>query len=295
MLQLIDVSKHFRGAHGEVRALSGINLSIRPGEIFGVIGKSGAGKSTLVRCMNLLEIPTGGEVRFDGTDLTRLSQSALRRERSKIGMIFQQFHLLEQRTVLENVCFPLEIAGGGRWDGLKKATELLTLVGLGDQLHAYPSQLSGGQKQRVAIARALVRDPLMLLCDEATSALDPSTRNAILTLLQQINQKLGVTVVIITHEMRVVRAICERVAVLEQGSLAEMGRTEEIFAAPQSQAARALLEEAEVSLACVESRATQTLSAGKACLVPHTQSVNDLHGKEYHANRIAWPIGRRSG
>ncbi len=241
MLELRSIDKQFNNCN--VKTLSGINITIKQGEFFGVIGRSGAGKSTLVRCMNLLETPTGGSVVFNNTDLTKLPKSELRKHQRKIGMIFQQFNLLEQRDALANVSFPLKISGVKREDAEKKAAELLHVVGLGDKLHSYPSQLSGGQKQRVAIARALVNEPQILLCDEATSALDPETRNSILKLLEQINKNLKVTVVIITHELSIVKAMCSRVGVLEKGKICEMGNVGELFENPSSDTLRGLLSE----------------------------------------------------
>ena len=241
MIQLEHLGKTYRSASGEVEALRDVNLTIRDGEIFGVIGLSGAGKSTLVRCINLLERPTEGKVIIDGRDITTLPQKELLALRRNIGMIFQGFHLLEQRTVLGNVSFPLEISGTPRAKALDRCRELLQLVGLSDKENVYPSQLSGGQKQRVAIARALATNPRYLLCDEATSALDPNTTRAILELLKQINQDLGVTIVIITHEMKVIDRICDRVAVIDHSQIAEEGRVADVFADPRSQIARELI------------------------------------------------------
>ena len=241
MIQLVHLGKTYRAASGEVEALRDINLTIRDGEIFGVIGLSGAGKSTLVRCINLLERPTEGKVIIDGRDITTLPQKELLALRRNIGMIFQGFHLLEQRTVLGNVSFPLEISGTPRAKALDRCRELLQLVGLSDKENVYPSQLSGGQKQRVAIARALATNPRYLLCDEATSALDPNTTRAILELLKQINRDLGVTIVIITHEMKVIDRICDRVAVIDHSQIAEEGRVADVFADPRSQIARELI------------------------------------------------------
>ncbi len=246
MLQLIDINKNYTNKNGSVSALSNINLIINQGDIFGVIGQSGAGKSTLVRCMNLLEAPSSGRVMFDHIDLATLSKDDLGYYRRKIGMVFQQFNLFEQKSVLANVCFALEVAGVGRAQAVKKATELLCMVGLEDKLNAYPSQLSGGQKQRVAIARALANDPWVLLCDEATSALDPATRNSILSLLKYINKNLNVTIVIITHEMSIVKAICNRVAILDDGKICEAGDTATIFNQPNSAQALKLIQQAEV-------------------------------------------------
>ncbi len=241
ILKLEGLTKTFEGKKGSINALTDINIEIEEGEIFGIIGMSGAGKSTLVRCINLLEKPTSGNVVFDGKELTTLKKKDLERERTRISMIFQQFNLLMQRTALKNVCFPMELAGVPRKEAEKKAKELLELVGLSDRAGSYPVQLSGGQKQRVAIARALATDPKVLLCDEATSALDPKTTRSILELLKDINRKLGITIIIITHEMSVVQKICGRVAVIDGGQIAEIGNTSEIFARPKSEAARRLV------------------------------------------------------
>ena len=248
IIQIQNLSKTFGGGTGEVRALDGINLDIRQGEIFGIIGLSGAGKSTLVRCMNLLERPTSGAVLVDGKDMTALSEKELRLQRRKITMIFQSFNLLMQRTCLRNVCFPMEIAGVPRAQARKRAEELLDLVGLAEKAGAYPAQLSGGQKQRVAVARALATDPKVLLCDEATSALDPTTTASILELLKELNTKLGVTVVVITHQMSVIEAICSRVAILDGGRVAELGEVQEIFSNPSTDAARRLVYPGGVSI-----------------------------------------------
>ncbi len=248
MLELINVGKHYRTKSGSFEALSNINLTIRRGDIFGIIGQSGAGKSTLVRCMNLLEKPTEGKVMFGATDITQLASKDLRNYRRRVGMIFQQFHLLEQKNVLENVCFALDIFGADKKTMVERAKEMLEMVGLSDKLDSYPSQLSGGQKQRVAIARALVGDPEILLCDEATSALDPQTRNSILELLRQINEKLGVTIIIITHEMGIVEAMCNRVAVLKNGKLEEIGDTEEVLQNPKTRATKELIGEKRIIL-----------------------------------------------
>ncbi len=241
IIQIQHLSKLFGGGEDAVRALEDINLDIQQGEIFGIIGLSGAGKSTLVRCMNLLERPTEGRVLVDGQSLTDLSDKELREARRKITMIFQGFNLLMQRTCLKNVCFPMEISKVPAEQARKRAMELLELVGLGDKAQAYPAQLSGGQKQRVAIARALATNPKVLLCDEATSALDPTTTISILNLLKDLNQSLGVTVVVITHQMSVIEEICSRVAILDGGSVAEMGDVQEIFSNPTTDAARRLV------------------------------------------------------
>lgn len=236
-----DVSKNFETKDGSVQALNHVSLSIETGDIYGIIGMSGAGKSTLVRCMNFLEVPSEGKVLIDGKSLSEFSPKELRKEREKIGMIFQHFNLLMQKNVLENVCFPLYIQGKKKAEARAKALELLEIVGLADRAKAYPAQLSGGQKQRVAIARALASDPQILLCDEATSALDPQTTSSILELLQDINQKFGITIVIITHQMSVVREICTHVAIMKDGEVKEQGLVEEIFSHPKSQVAKELI------------------------------------------------------
>ena len=241
MIELVHLGKIFQTAAEPIVALEDVSLTIEDGEIFGIIGLSGAGKSTLVRCINLLERPTSGDVLLDGKSLLALPQKELLTVRRQIGMIFQSFNLFEQRTVLKNVCYPLEIAGVSKAEAVKKARKLLELVSLADREKAYPSQLSGGQKQRVAIARALATDPKYLLCDEATSALDPNTTQSILSLLKKINRELGVTIVVITHEMRVVDQICDRVAVIDKSRIAEIGRVSDIFSNPQSEIARELI------------------------------------------------------
>lgn len=241
IIQVKDVTKTFMGKDNQVEALKGINLDIHKGEIYGIIGMSGAGKSTLVRCLNFLERPTTGTILIEGRDLSTLKEKELRKTRTEIAMIFQHFNLLMQRTVVDNICFPLEITGVSRKEARKRAGELLEIVGLQEKARAYPAQLSGGQKQRVAIARALANNPKILLCDEATSALDPTTTKSILALLKEINEKYGITIVIITHEMAVVQEICTHVAIIDSGSLAETGTVEEVFARPKSSAARKLV------------------------------------------------------
>ena len=241
MIELQHLSKTFGSGESAVHALEDVTLSIEEGEIFGVIGLSGAGKSTLVRCINLLERPTSGTVLVNGQDMTRLSGRALREARRNIGMIFQGFDLLMQRDALANVRFPLELAGVKRGEADARARELIKTVGLEGREHAYPAQLSGGQKQRVAIARALATNPKVLLCDEATSALDPTTTESILELLKQINRTLGVTVVVITHEMRVVERICSRVAIIAESHIAELGEVQEVFLHPRTEAAKKLV------------------------------------------------------
>ena len=241
MIEIKNLSKTFRTAAGNFTALSDVSLTINDGEVFGIIGLSGAGKSTLVRCINYLETPTSGEVIIDGDNLSRLTKKELLKKRQNIGMIFQSFNLLEQRNVLKNVCFPLEIAKVPKNDAVKRARELLKLVGLSDKEKSYPSQLSGGQKQRVAIARALAAETKYLLCDEATSALDPDTTRSILELMKKINRELGVTIIVITHEMKVIESICDRAAVLEVGTVAEVKTVRELFTAPQSEIAKKLI------------------------------------------------------
>ncbi|MCI5752547.1 MAG: ATP-binding cassette domain-containing protein [Oscillospiraceae bacterium] len=241
MIEIKDLCKTYTSSGGQVTALKNINLTVNDGEIFGIIGLSGAGKSTLVRCINFLEKPTSGQVIIDGKDLGSLSKKELLKTRQNIGMIFQGFNLLAQRNVIRNICYPLEIAGVKKADAVKRAEELLELVGLSDKGKAYPSQLSGGQKQRVAIARALAAKTKYLLCDEATSALDPDTTRSILELMKKINTELGVTIVVITHEMKVIDSICDRVAVLDNSEVAETGTVEEVFSNPQSDIARKLI------------------------------------------------------
>ncbi len=241
IIEIKQLNKSYRTDKGEVEALKDISLEIDKGDIYGIIGLSGAGKSTLVRCMNLLEKPTSGQVIVNGKDLMTLSDSGLRAERRKIGMIFQHFNLLMQRSVLDNVAFPLEIAGLKKREARKKALEYLETVGLSDKAKAYPAQLSGGQKQRVAIARVLASKPEILLCDEATSALDPQTTKSILGLLKDINTRYGITIVVITHEMSVIQEICTHVAVLDHGVLVESGTTEGLFREPKTAEAKRLV------------------------------------------------------
>lgn len=233
MITIKNVKKIFSTKQGDVTAVTDVNLEIQEGEIFGVIGYSGAGKSTLIRMLNGLEIPTDGSVTVANKQVSHIKGSELRTARQKIGMIFQHFNLLWSRTVRENIAFPLEIAGVSKANRIKKVDELIKLVGLQGREDAYPSQLSGGQKQRVGIARALANDPKVLLCDEATSALDPQTTDSILDLLVDINERLGLTIVLITHEMHVIRKICHRVAVMEDGEIVEKGSVLEVFKNPQ--------------------------------------------------------------
>ena len=241
MIELKHITKRFPTPEGELTALHDVSLTIGDGDIFGIVGMSGAGKSTLVRCLNLLERPSQGQVVIDGEDLCAMSQKELTLRRRSISMIFQQFNLLMQRTCLDNICFPMEIAGKKGPEVKKRARELLDIVGLPDKADAYPAQLSGGQKQRIAIARALASDPKILLCDEATSALDPKTTRDILRLIQDINRRLGITVVIITHEMGVIEEICSHVAILDHGVLQETGTVEETFSNPKTEAGRRLV------------------------------------------------------
>ena len=236
-----NVSKTYSTKDGNVQALKNVNLSIEQGDIYGIIGMSGAGKSSLVRCINYLEEPTEGKIFIKGKELGSFSKKELRKQREDIGMIFQHFNLLMQKSVLENICFPLYIHGKKKTEARKRAKELLEIVGLSDKAKAYPAQLSGGQKQRVAIARALASNPKILLCDEATSALDPQTTASILDLLKEINQKFGITIVIITHQMSVVKEICSHVAIMKSGEVVEDGKVSEIFTHPKSDVARELI------------------------------------------------------
>ncbi len=241
MIELRNLTKNFIVDGKNFTALDNINLTINDGMIYGIIGMSGAGKSTLVRCINMLERPSSGTVLIDGNDLSAMPAAQLRGTRRSISMIFQQFNLLMQRTCLKNICFPMEIVGVPAAEARKRAMELLDIVGLPDKANSYPAQLSGGQKQRIAIARALASNPKVLMCDEATSALDPTTTRAILKLIQDINKRLGITVIIITHEMSVIEEICSHVAILSHGKVVEEGRVEDIFSNPQTVAARKLV------------------------------------------------------
>lgn len=241
MIEIKNMSKTFCSAGGTVEALKNISLTVEAGDIYGIIGMSGAGKSTLVRCINMLERPTEGTVYLEGQDMGALSKKELRRVRREVTMIFQGFHLLMQKTCLKNICFPLELAGVKKADAKKRALELLEIVGLPDKAESYPAQLSGGQQQRIAIARALATQPKVLLCDEATSALDPKTTHDILGLLKDINKRLGITIIMITHQMSVVEEICNRVAILDGGVVAEEGEVSVVFANPQSDAAKRLV------------------------------------------------------
>ena len=241
IIEIKELSKTFGTGDNQVAALQNVSLQVQKGDIFGIIGLSGAGKSTLVRCINLLERPDCGQVLFHGKNLMVMSEKELRAQRRNISMIFQSFNLLDQRTALDNICFPLELVGTPKKEAKKRAMELLETVGLPDKANAYPVQLSGGQKQRIAIARALASNPEVLLCDEATSALDPQTTDSILKLLQKINKERGITVIIITHQMSVIEQICLRVAILDHGEVAEVGRVEDVFHNPKSAAGRRLV------------------------------------------------------
>jgi len=245
-IEIRNLTKKFEVNGDIINALNNVNLTIEKGDIYGIIGMSGAGKSTLVRTINYLEKPTEGKVFIDGVNLGELNEKELRKKRSEIGMIFQGFNLLEQKSVIDNICFPLEITGVKRRVARERARELLRTVNLEEKAKAYPSQLSGGQKQRVAIARALATSPKILLCDEATSALDPQTTDSILSLLKEINEKLGITIVVITHQMSVVTDICKKVAIIDNGRLVEEGEVDIIFANPKSDAAKELISGKEI-------------------------------------------------
>lgn len=273
MYKLENLSKEFVEKDNTVVAVRDVNLHIEKGKIFGIIGFSGAGKSTLVRCLNLLETPTTGKVIFNGKNLLEIDQKELRKYRQKIGMIFQSFNLLAQRTVVDNVCYPLEVAGVKRKEARKKALELLEMVGIADKAKSYPAQLSGGQKQRVAIARALATDPDVLLCDEATSALDPITTTAILELLKKINQQLGVTIIIITHEMKVVQQICDNVAVMSEGCIVEQGAVKEIFVNPKSEITKKLVLDKNISTPDVGRKFLRIVFEGQSAFEPIISSL----------------------
>ena len=270
IIEIKNLTKTFGSGENQVEALRDVNISVESGEIFGIIGLSGAGKSTLVRCINLLERPNEGQVLFHGQNMMAMSDKQLRLQRRKITMIFQSFNLLEQRTALDNICFPLELVGTPRKEAVKRAKELLEIVGLPDKANAYPVQLSGGQKQRIAIARALATDPEVLLCDEATSALDPKTTDSILKLLQKINRERGITVIIITHQMSVIEQICHRVAILDHGDVAEIGAVVDVFHNPQSEAGRRLVspEAANLPLSTWEGPVARIAFNGNASADP---------------------------
>ncbi len=267
------LSKTFSTKEGKFDALKNINLEIASGDIFGIIGMSGAGKSTLVRCINYLEVPSEGRVLIDGRAMGDLTTKELRQQRQSIGMIFQHFNLLMQKSVIDNVCFPMYIQGKKKAEAKKRAEELLEIVGLSEKKKAYPAQLSGGQKQRVAIARALASDPKILLCDEATSALDPQTTSSILELLKDINQKLGITIVIITHQMSVVREICNHVAILNNGEVAETGLVSEIFAHPKTAVAREIIRrDADVELVSEAPKLQKEINSGQVVRIVFSEN-----------------------
>lgn len=269
MYKLENLSKEFIEKGNRVVAVSNVNLEIEKGKIFGIIGFSGAGKSTLVRCLNLLETPTSGKVIFNGKNLLEMNRVELRKSRQKIGMIFQSFNLLAQRNVLDNICYPMEVAGVKKKEARIRAMELLEMVGLAEKAKNYPSQLSGGQKQRVAIARALAMKPDVLLCDEATSALDPITTTAILELLKEINRTLSVTIIIITHEMKVVEQICDNVAVMSDGHIVEQGKVQEIFVNPKSEITKKLvLDKALYAPADMERKFFRIVFEGQSAFEP---------------------------
>ena len=277
MIELRNICKTFEGAGGRVDALHNINLTIADGDIYGIIGMSGAGKSTLVRCINMLERPTEGEVIVDGVNIGELSPAQLREARRGITMIFQGFNLLMQKNCLKNICFPMELAGVPKSEAVERATELLELVGLPDKAKAYPAQLSGRQQQRIAIARALATDPKVLLCDEATSALDPNTTHSILGLIRDINKKLGITVIIITHQMSVVEEVCNHVAILDNGEVVEEGAVGTVFASPKSAAAKRLVfpggADDQVSNPHKEKRLRVVFSGAQAASMPLISSM----------------------
>lgn len=243
MIKIENLSKEFNGKNGKVKALNNINLELNDGDIFGIIGMSGAGKSTLLRCITLLERPDSGSIYIGGSDILKLNEKELRKARGKMGVVFQNYNLLMQETVAKNVAFPMEIAGSSKSEINERVATLLDLVQIGDKASYYPAQLSGGQRQRVAIARALATKPEALLCDEPTSALDVLTTKQVLTLLKEINEKLNTTIIIITHEMSAVKAICNKVAVINDGCFVEMGDTKEVFSNPQSSVTKMLLGE----------------------------------------------------
>lgn len=245
MIELLNIDKEYKQKHNAVKALNNVSLTVSQGEIFGIIGHSGAGKSTLLRCVNLLEVPTSGTVIVNNVELTNMRESQLKQQRKDIGMIFQHFNLMSTLTVEQNIAFPLTLLKMSKQDIAKRVDELLHLVGLTNHKRHYPSQLSGGQKQRVGIARALATNPKVLLCDEATSALDPQTTESILNLLKDINQKLGITILLITHEMGVIRKICDKVAVMNSGEIIEMGNVIDVFLHPQHKVTQQFLHESE--------------------------------------------------
>ena len=310
MIELRNLSKSFRTADGPVDALKHINLTVRDGDIYGIIGMSGAGKSTLVRCINMLERPSDGAVILDGQNLNELSDKELRDVRHQVTMIFQSFNLLMQRTCLKNIMLPLDLLGTPRKEAEERAKELLRIVGLPDKANAYPAQLSGGQQQRVAIARALATNPKVLLCDEATSALDPKTTHTILDLIRDINQQMGITVIVITHQMSVVQEICNRVAILENGSVVEEGDVSEVFSSPKATATQALvypeMADGTIDIGQGAQRVRLTFNGAEAASEPllarmamelhiaasvHTASIRSIGGKTYGYMLLEIPGG----
>lgn len=273
MYRLENIRKEFSQKGNTVEAVKNVSLTIEKGKIYGIIGFSGAGKSTLVRCLNLLEVPDSGKVFFNGRNLLEINQAELRKCRQKIGMIFQSFNLLAQRNAVDNVCYPLEIAGVKRKEARKKALELLEMVGIEEKADSYPSQLSGGQKQRVAIARALATNPDVLLCDEATSALDPITTTSILELLKEINERLGVTIIIITHEMKVIQQICDKVAVMSEGVIVEEGEVKDIFINPKSEITKKLVLGKDLEISEADRRVLRIVFQGQSAFEPIISSL----------------------
>lgn len=310
IIRLENLEKTFKGKSNSVYALSGINLEIHSGDIFGIIGMSGAGKSTLIRCINFLEKPTGGRVLIHNRDLSVLTHRELRELRQDVSMIFQHFNLLQQRTVKGNIAFPMEIAGKSRMEMDYRTSELLKIVGLSDKADAYPSQLSGGQKQRVAIARALATNPKIILCDEATSALDPNTTQSILKLLKEINKTMGITIVMITHEMSVVESICSHVAILDHGKLVEQGTVETVFTRPSSAAGKKLMYQTGNGGAMMGKRCIRIVFEGNSssepvisdlimeCKVPVNimfADTKDIDGKAFGQMILQLPEDPRQG
>ena len=310
MIELRNLSKSFRTADGPVEALKHINLTVNDGDIYGIIGMSGAGKSTLVRCINMLERPSEGAVILDGQNLSELSDSELRQIRHQVTMIFQSFNLLMQRTCLQNIMLPLKLLGTPKKEAEDRARELLGVVGLPDKANSYPAQLSGGQQQRIAIARALATEPKVLLCDEATSALDPKTTHTILELIRDINRKMGITVIVITHQMSVVQEICNRVAILENGSVVEEGEVSDVFTNPKATATQTLvypeMADGSVTLTSGKQHIRLTFNGAEAAGEPlvasmamdlripasvHTASIRSINGKAYGYMLLEIPGG----
>ena len=287
MIKIEHLDKTFNGKTQTVYALKDINLDIQKGDIFGIIGMSGAGKSTLIRCMNFLERPTSGSVKIDGKDLASMSDKELRKTRQEVAMIFQHFNLLQQRNVRGNIAFSMEIAGMKKSDIEKRIDELLEIVDLKDRAKMYPAQLSGGQKQRVAIARALATNPKIILCDEATSALDPATTQSILKLLKEINQKYGITIVIITHEMSVVESICSHVAIIDSGEVAEVGTVEKVFTQPESKVAKRIIyQKADNTTSMFGKRCIRVVFDGKSSYEPVISNlIMECNRGEYYVCR----------